>query len=315
VSVRISVSWPELGVTVGAALADEQSPELCAELVRHLPFSILQSHPVVSGSSVTMWLPYLSTAPTPALESILDAPIGRIRLSQTTGSKLSIQYGKGLEPAKQAVLGQIDEDGLAVLPRVGREVWDNLFWRKDVLTVRFALEEEPDAAPTPPPAPGHPLARELAEAADGIQVEEPEDVARLHAGDVPDAGSFDQYFSVWVAGYGLVRDYVVNTLYPVYDALPARGLETVRAVYATVGATYHSPLRYHGFRRLADFADRFRALLDESDDEHAVGEVLAQLLRYGNATYAWAHQMFPWYLGMHLPARGTLPPGGRWRPS
>ena len=80
--MKISIAWPELEVTVGATLAREANPELCEEFTRHLPFGILQSHPVVSGSSVTMWLPYLSTASTRTRESIVDAPIGRIRLSQ-----------------------------------------------------------------------------------------------------------------------------------------------------------------------------------------------------------------------------------------
>ncbi len=312
--MRISIDWPEIDVAVGATLAVEANPELCDEFVRHTPFGIVQSHPVVSGSSVTMWLPYLSTAPTPVKEAITDAPIGRIRLSQGTGSKLSIQYGHGLEPASQAVLGQIDDDDLGALPRVGREVWDNLYWRKQPLTVHFAVEGDV-VAPAPPPEPSHPLAREIAAAADAIQLEEPADVARLRSGEVPDAGSFDQYFSVWVASYGLVRDYVVNTLYPLYKALSKHDPQTVRAIYATVGSTYHFSLRYHGYERLSDFAQRFQAVLEESDDPVVVEEVLEQLLRYGNTTYAWSHQAFPWYLGMHFPAPGTGLPGGVWKPS
>lgn len=312
--MKISITWPEIDVTVCATLAEDANSELCDEFVRHLPFGIVQSHPVVSGSSVTMWLPYLSKAPTPTKESIVDSPIGRIRLSQATGSKISIQYGKGLEPARQAVLGQIDDEHLHLVPRVGREVWDNLFWRKQKLTVHFAAVGH-DGVQPPSPAPSHPLARELSAAADGIQLEEPADIARLRSGDVPDAGSFDQYFSVWVAAYGLVRDYVVGTLYPVYDALPARGLETVRAIYATVGTGYHFSLRYHGFAQLAGYAERFQVVLEESDDPAVIQEVLEQLLRYGNTTYAWSHQVFPWYLGMHFPTHGSGLPGGRWKPS
>jgi hypothetical protein len=299
---------------VGATLAVDANPELCDEFVRHTPFGIVQSHPVVSGSSVTMWLPYLSTAPTPVKEAITEAPIGRIRLSQGTGSKLSIQYGRGLERASQAVLGQVDDHDLGALPGVGREVWDNLYWRKQPLTVHFSVEGDV-AASTPPPEPSHPLAREIAAAADAIQLQEPADVARLRSGQVPDAGSFDQYFSVWVAAYGLVRDYVVSTLYPVFTALSGHSLETVRAIYATVGSIYHAPLRYHGYLQLSGFAQRFQALLEERDDPAVVEEVLEQLLRYGNTTYAWSHQAFPWYLGMHFPAPGAGPPGGVWKPS
>jgi hypothetical protein len=308
----ISVTWPELDITVGATLADDDNPELCSELWRHLPFGIVQSHPVVSGSSVTMWLPYLSKATTPVRESIVDAPLGRIRLSQATGSKLSIQYGTGLEPAQQAVLGRIDDEYLDVLPTVGREVWDNLFWRKRPLTVHFAAAND-DTADAPPPPPDHPLARELAAAADAIQLGEPEDIARLRTGAVPEAGSFGQYFSVWVASYGLVRDFVVNMLYPIYRALGSRGLETARVVYATVGVPFHFPLKYHGLGQLSAFAERFHALLEETDDEEVVREVLEQLLRYGNTTYAWSHQAFPWYLGMHFPTREAGAIGGRWK--
>jgi hypothetical protein len=86
-------------------------------------------------------------------------------------------------------------------------------------------------------------------------------------------------------------------------------------VYETVGSGYHFSLRYHGYAGLADFAQRFQEVLEESDDEAVVTEVLEQLLRYGNTTYAWSHQAFPWYLGMHFPAPGTQLPGGRWEPS
>lgn len=309
---KITVTWPEIDIAVTATLSDDVNPELCDEFWAALPFGIVQSHPVVSGSSVTMWLPYLSKAPTPGMESIVDAPIGRIRLSQATGSKLSIQYGKGLEPAKQAVLAQIDDEHLGVVPRVGREVWDNLFWRKDTITVHFdAASDHP--AGTPAPLPGHPLAREIGAAADAIQLEEPADVVRLRTGDVPDAGSFDQYFSVLVAAYGLVRDYVTNTLYPIHQALSKHGLQTTRVIYATVGAKYHFSLKYHGYTQLAEFAGRFQDVLDTSDDVAEVEEVLEQLLRYCNTTYAWSHQGFPWYLGMHFPTRAGGAVGGRWK--
>jgi hypothetical protein len=311
---RISISWPQLDITVGASLASEENPDLCDEFSRHLPFEIVQSHPVVSGSSVTMWLPYFSKAPTPLRESIVDAPLGRIRLSQATGSKLSIQYGTGLEPAQQAVLGRIDDEHVAVLPTVGREAWDNLFWRKQELTVRFASAND-EGLEAEPLSLTHPLAIELASAADAIQLEEPEDIARLRNGNVPDAGSFDQYFSVWIAAHGLVRDFVVHTLYPVYHALATNDLETIRTVYATIGTTYHFPLKYHGFGQLGDFARQFQEVLDSVGEVAVVEEVLEQLLRYGNTTYAWSHQQFPWYLGMHFPTAGAGGVGGRWKPA
>jgi hypothetical protein len=311
---KVWVSWPELGIRASATLAEAENPELCEEFWRSLPFGIVQSHPTVSGSSVTMWLPYLSKAPTPGMEAIVDAPLGRIRLSQGTGSKLSIQYGRGLEPAKQAVLGQIDDGFLGLLEDVGRQVWDNLFWRKQRMTVHFAPYEEGDKVPQRP-ALAHPLSRRLCEAADAIQLDEPRDITRLRTGDVPDAGSFGQYFSVWDAAHGLVRDFVTNTLYPIYQALPRLGVEGARTTYGVVAAKYHFPLGYHGFVDLAEYAKEFHAVLEAEDDPAVVGEVFEQLLRFGNATYAWSHQCFPWFVGMQFPTPGSEGVGGVWKPS
>jgi hypothetical protein len=308
---EIIITWPELACSVRASLAVSQNPELVAEFRAAIPFGILQSHPVVSGSSVTMWLPYLSKAPTPTMESIVDAPVGRIRLSQGTGSKLSIQYGPGLEPAKQAVLGQVHPDDIALLPEVGRQVWDNLFWLKRRLTVHFSAPDGPDV-PAPRPPLRSALAAQIADAADAIQLEEPRDMEMLRTGRVPDAGSFGQYFSVWDAAHGLVRDFVTNTLYPIYGALLREGVQTARTAYEVVGTKYHFTLRYHGWRQLSSFAQQFHEVLRSDADPEEVLEVLEQLLRYGNALYAWSHQSFPWYVAMHFPLPGAGPIGGRW---
>ncbi|GAA2113573.1 hypothetical protein [Nocardioides bigeumensis] len=307
----ITITWPELDRSVRATLAESESPELVAEFSSAMPFGVVQSHPVVSGSSVTMWLPYLSKAPTPAMESIVDAPIGRIRLSQGTGSKISIQYGPGLEPAKQAVLGQVHEDDLPMLPEVGRRVWDNLFWLKQPLSVHFSAPDGPDAPPSPAPLQSE-VAQRMSDAADAIQLDEPQDVARLRTGQVPDAGSFGQYFSVWDAAHGLVRDFVINTLYPIYAALLRDGVATARTAYDVVGTKYHFTLGYHGWIELSSFAQEFHEVLSNQDDAASIQEVLEQLLRYGNALYAWSHQSFPWYVAMNFPLPGAGPVGGRW---
>jgi hypothetical protein len=120
---------------------------------------------------------------------------------------------------------------------------------------------------------------------------------------------------VWTAAHGFVRDFVVHTLYPIYHALAKHDLATVRTIYATIGATYHFALKYHGFEQLSDFARRFQEVLDETDEVALVEEVLEGLLVYGNTTYAWSHQQFPWYLGMYFPTPGTGPVGGVWRPA
>jgi hypothetical protein len=152
----------------------------------------------------------------------------------------------------------------------------------------------------------------MSDAADAIQLEEPRDMELLRTGQVPDAGSFGQYFSVWDAAHGLVRDFVTNTLYPIYGALLRDGVGTARTVYDVVGAKYHFPLEYHGWTQLAAFAREFHDLLSDEDDADTVRDALEQLLRYGNALYAWSHQSFPWYVAMGFPLPGAGPVGGRW---
>lgn len=307
----IIIRWPELDITVGASLAFEGNPALVEEFERELPIHILQSHPTVSGSSVTMWLPYVSTAPTPTLERIDAAPHGRIRLGQASGSKISIHYGPGLEPAEQAVLGRVTEADHGKLADVGRKVWDNTFWRKQRLTVEFLPAD--GRAAVRAQVVGDGLIEELRRAADAIQTEEPDDLRRIRSGERTDIGSFGQYFSVWDAAHGFVRSYVTNTLDVLYRlSLHEEPCEVAR-LYGLFGARYHGPLRNHGWETLAGYGRRVGEALNESTDPAISQALLEQLLRYGIAAFAWSHESFPWYLGMHFPTTGPGTVGGVWR--
>lgn len=312
-SDRIRIRWPELGQEVTATLALGDNPELCEEFLARLPFAVIQSHPVVSGSSITCWVPYFSTAPMPVTESITDAPPGRLRFSQATGSKISIQYGRGLEPMAQGVLGQVDPDGVTVLPEIGRRVWNNLYWEKERITVEF--EHLSSSATSQPDAIDHTLAARLADAAQRIVLDEPADIRRIRTGEVADAGSFGQYFSVWDAAHGLIRDYVVQTLFPLYSGLGKEPLSLVRGAYGLLGTRYHATLRFHGYVELADLAAEFAEFLGTCDEPDEIELVFRHFLDYANRVYSWSHEKFPWYLGMHFPKDSNLDaPGGRWMP-
>src|SRR5690606_5965537 len=97
----------------------------------------------------------------------------------------------------------VPED-LHVLPTVGRLVWDNLYWRKEQLTVEFSTL---DARPRKTAPIDHPIAAMFHAAATHSVLNEPEDIRRIRTGEVESAGSFNQYFSVWDAAHGLIRDY------------------------------------------------------------------------------------------------------------
>jgi hypothetical protein len=136
---RIRLTWQPLGLSVEALLATSQNPELCADLIEKLPFTIVQDHAVVTGKSMYAWTPVVSTAPVRVRERICDAPIGRLRYSQSTGQKFIVQYGPTIEDLAQPILGEI-VSGLEVLPEVGKAVWESTFNSKELiwLTVELA---------------------------------------------------------------------------------------------------------------------------------------------------------------------------------
>lgn len=137
---RIKLTWEPLGVTVHALLATSENPELCADVLKAMPFTILQDHAVVTGESMYAWTPLVSTAPIRVRERICDAPKGRLRFSQSTGQKFIVQYGPTTEDLAQPVLGQILGDDAAKLDAVGEAVWRSTFETKELiwLTVEVA---------------------------------------------------------------------------------------------------------------------------------------------------------------------------------
>jgi hypothetical protein len=136
----IRLTWQPLGISVKAVLASSENPELCEDLVRALPFTIIQDHAVVTGESMYAWTPVVSTAPIRVRERICDAPKGRLRYSQSTGQKIIVQYGPTTEDLAQPVLGEILGGDAEKLPEVGRQVWSSTYETKELiwLTVELA---------------------------------------------------------------------------------------------------------------------------------------------------------------------------------
>lgn len=138
---RIRISWEPLNIMVNATLASNENPELCADLVGALPFTSIQDHAVVTGESMYAWSPFVSTAPIHLRERICDAPIGRLRFSQSTGQKFIVQYGPTTEDLSQPVLGEIDEADAAKLEEVGKAVWKSTFETKELIWMTVELAD------------------------------------------------------------------------------------------------------------------------------------------------------------------------------
>ena len=294
----IKISWPQLDVSVQATLADEQNPELCDDFWSVLPFQVLQEHPVVSGQSVYAWVPLVSTAPIRHRERIIDAPVGRLRYSQATGNKFTVQYGRGLEPLQQPVLGAVDPGSISQIGEVGRAIWQNTFWGKEEIYV--VVERSNDLTPPnndakPPLAP---IARALHDEAKRIMAAEPEDLRRIRLGQVPDTGSYGQYFSAWDFANGMLRDYVMYTLYPLLRLALSLEPRPVSLAFDELDPNYSSYLGYSGLGQLRDFANEVGAALRESTSRESTEELLRALIMYGNRLCAWSYHYFPWHIGV-----------------
>ena len=292
----IDISWSPLSIDVTAELADEKNPELCEEFWSHLPFTVLQSHPVVSGASVSAWTPIVSAAPVRLAEPIRQAPVGRLRYSQLTGNKFSVQYGQGLEPLKQPTLGQVKSEFVPLLSKVGKTVWESTFWTKELIWV--TVRKHGDAAPASRVLPRHATARRFIEEAEKIQTTEPADVENIRLGRVKSTGSYGQYFTAWDFANGMLRDYIMYTIYPLFRISDIYTPDQLRATMEAFDPNYSAYLGYSGLVTLEKLANELRSSLSEIQNVADAKELLAGFLRYGNRLCAWSYHYFPWHHGV-----------------
>ncbi|KAA3505423.1 DUF3830 family protein [Agrobacterium vitis] len=295
----VEIAWPELDIVVVAELADEENPELCEEFWQDLPFKVMQAHPVVSGESLYAWTPTISTAPVRLRRRIVDCAIGDLRYSQATGNKFSIQYGKGLEPLAQPVLGKVLEEYHHLLPVVGKAIWNNLFFVKEKIFVEVRPHDVSQAFK------GEGRFANLKGAAavfyaeaKRIQTDEPEDLRRIRTGEIGDTGTYGQYFTAWDFANGMLRDYIMYTAYPLLKLIDTLSHEDFVAAVEAFDPAYSEYLGYSGLNTLLDFSNKLRAAIRETDDKEELRTLLRTFIMYGNRLCAWSYHYFPWYLGM-----------------
>lgn len=313
----IDITWPELGVTVVAELADEQNPEMCEEFWQDLPFTVMQEHPVVSGESLYAWTPTISTAPVRFRERLIDCPLGRLRYSQATGNKFSVQYGKSTETLSQPVLGMVLPEHHEKLRRVGREVWNNVFFVKDRITVEVKPHNPAEAFK----GKGRfsnlkGVAAEFYAEAKRIQLEEPDDLRRIRLGEIGDTGNYGQYFTAWDFANGMLRDYIMYTAYPLLRLVDKLSPKDFAAAVDEFDPAYSEYLGFSGLVTLMDFANKLRVAIRETEDKEELRQLMRCFIMYGNRLCAWSYHYFPWHIGVFYSRKvnGHEFPG-RWHPT
>ena len=136
----IRIGFPDLGKSVRAWLASDANPELVADVKDALPFTTFIDHASVAGESMFAWAPMVSTAPLRMTERVCDAPRGRIRFSQNTGQKFTIQYGETHETIHVAVLGSVVDEDVETLREIGAAVRHATTVTKDLVWMTVEAE-------------------------------------------------------------------------------------------------------------------------------------------------------------------------------
>lgn len=136
---KVSLTWHPLGISVIAVFATKENSELCNDILKALPFTVVQDHAVVCGESMYAWAPVVSTSPVHIKERQCDAPIGRIRFSQRTGQKIIVQYGEVTEDIETPVLGQILPEYASELAKVGRAVLKSTMETKEIIMLTMEV--------------------------------------------------------------------------------------------------------------------------------------------------------------------------------
>ena len=308
-SRKILLEWEDLGVSAKATLADDKNPELCDDLWNALPINSIMNNAVITDGSMYCWVPMLSFAPIHVKERIDLAPIGRLRYSQNTGNKVIVQYAQCNEDIMGAVLGQVDEEDIETIKKIGDEALKSIFMTKKELHIRISRLDEKGKTEAAKPSLKCPQGckQEVKELVDKIlekaleaSKQEPEEHKMVRTGKNAGMGSCGQYFSTWEFVYSLSRDLSMYTLYPIArlcrnETLDVRHLEKV---YMEIDPTYTNLLGSYGMRQLREYAKEFRTMIKKEDlTKEEFTYVIDAFCLYTNMIASWAYFYYPWGIG------------------
>jgi hypothetical protein len=304
---RILFTWPDLGITARATLADDKNPDLCREVWDSLPLEGLQNHAVVTGGSMYTWVPMLSFAPIQVTQRIDQGRPGDLRYSKNTGQKIAIQYGECNEDIYSPVLGGIDPEDVPKIQQVGRAAWEALFFTKRPIRVRITRADGSSEAcgfnSTSTGGTGEvsDLVGTIRAEAGRIITEEPDEHRRIRLGRNAGVGSYGQYFGSWEFTYSMLRDYSMYTLYPIarLARIDEMSIAHLTHVFQAIDPPYTNFLGFCGLRKLQGFAQTFRALLDRGSCTRVdFARIIDALCLYTNMLSSWAYFYFPWGIGV-----------------
>jgi hypothetical protein len=120
----LQIRWPALDAQVRVRPLVEEAPELSRALLGALPFTSVQGHALITGPM--LFTPTRVSVPVRENVALFtEMPLGACWYGSAS-QNLGIVYGPLTEPEGFSVWGQVHEDDLPTLQKVGRAVWSNL---------------------------------------------------------------------------------------------------------------------------------------------------------------------------------------------
>jgi hypothetical protein len=130
------MSWPALDASVRVELLFDQAPTICKEMWGSLPFSSIQGHALITGDMMFATVP-VTCLVRENVTLFTKMPLGGCFFGRNS-QNLGVIYGPTTEPEGHSIWGQVVEEDIGTLKRVGNAVWDNLLlpWSRDPNGVR-----------------------------------------------------------------------------------------------------------------------------------------------------------------------------------
>lgn len=304
---NIEIEWVQLDRKVVATLIEDQNPELCDLLWRHLPYNSIQHHALISGQHLYHYDPIVESfwAEARTTQSRSRSADGTVFLSYL--QHLSMKYGDLTEDLPAAPVARVTTESLPALKEVGSACWDSTFRTKELIEVRVSRAGEPLGGRYMLPPPGTVGSPKVQELVDEIHAETqatwvtpPREVVDIHSGRIASgAGAYDQYFSTIVFVNGEERALAYNALGGLLKSAVRSDISLAELVQITpnfvcVPAEF---LGYCGLETLERFATRFVSVLPKLRSKREYVTLLSALTLYANKLNGWILHYFPWIHG------------------
>ncbi len=133
-----------------------------------------------------------------------------------------------------------------------------------------------------------------------METEEPEELYNIrHCCVGNEAGSYDQQWAPIDFSNGMIRDFSMYTMYPIYKLAfnDAYDLRHLREAFLVFHPPYCNYLGYTGLRQMQEFSNRFEDCFDEFETKDDFISVYQSFLIYTNKLAAWSYHYFTWDMG------------------